>query len=74
MTDRRIHEMNIMLAVDGSEHSEASAKLLSDLPLKQESSIAVVAVLVPRDASNHAVLEQALEDTEQLLGDVKPMV
>jgi nucleotide-binding universal stress UspA family protein len=74
MTDRRIHEMSIMLAVDGSEHSEASAKLLSDLPLQQESSIAVLAVLVPRDASNHAVLEQALEDTKQLLGGVKPMV
>ena len=74
MTNRRVHEMNIMLAVDGSEHSQAAANLLKDLPLQQESSIAVLAVLIPRDASNHAVLEQALEDTKQLLGDVKPTV
>lgn len=74
MAMRRTHEMNIMLAVDGSEHSEAAARLLNDLPLRQEGSIAVVAVLVPRDASSHASLEQALEDTKQLLEGVKPAV
>jgi nucleotide-binding universal stress UspA family protein len=66
--------MNIILAVDGSEHSEAAARLLHDLPLQQEGSIVVLAVLVPRDASNHAGLEQALEDTKLLLRDVKPKV
>ena len=74
MTARRIHEMNIILAVDGSEHSEAPARLLRDLPLQQEGSIAVIAVLVPRDASNHAGLEQALKDTKLLLGDIRPKV
>jgi nucleotide-binding universal stress UspA family protein len=71
---RRIHEMNIILAVDGSEHSEAAGRLLRDLPLQQEGSIVVLAVLVPRDASNHAGLEQALKDTKLLLGDIRPKV
>jgi len=71
MTTRKVHEMNIILAVDGSEHSIAAANLLNDLPLPQESSITILAVLVPRDASNHAGLEQALEDTKGLLKDGK---
>lgn len=74
MTFRKIHEMNIILAVDGSEHSEAAARLLQDLPLPQESSITVVAVLVPRDASSHANLEQALADSRAILGEIKPVV
>jgi nucleotide-binding universal stress UspA family protein len=71
---RRIHEMNLVLAVDGSEHAAAAAHLVHDLPLPGESSITVLAVLVPRDASNHAGLEQALEDTRNILGDIRPSV
>ena len=63
MAARTVHEMNLILAVDGSVHSAAAARLVRDLPLPQESSITVLAVLVPRDASNHAGLEQALADT-----------
>lgn len=74
MTARTVHEMNVILAVDGSEHSEAAAKLLRDLPLPQDSSITVLAILVPRDASNHARLEQALADSKAILGDIKPAV
>lgn len=74
MTARRVHEMNLILAVDGSEHSTAAAKLVRDLPLPQESSITVLAVLVPRDASNHAGLEQALAATQEILADIKPTV
>jgi nucleotide-binding universal stress UspA family protein len=74
MAARRVHEMNLILAVDGSEHSTAAAKLVRDLPLPQESSITVLAVLVPRDASNHAGLEQALADTQEILADIKPTV
>jgi nucleotide-binding universal stress UspA family protein len=55
--------MDIMLAVDGSEHSKAAAQLLCDLPLTAGSSITALAVLVPRDASGHAGLEAALEET-----------
>jgi nucleotide-binding universal stress UspA family protein len=66
--------MNLVLAVDGSEHAAAAAHLVHDLPLPGESSITVLAVLVPRDASNHAGLEQALEDTRNILGDIQPRV
>ncbi len=74
MVARKVHEMNVILAVDGSEHSKAAARLLRDLPLPRESSITVLAVLVPRDASNHASLEQALADAKLILGDKKPTV
>lgn len=74
MNVRKIHEMNIILAVDGSEHSLAATKLLQDLPLPADGSITVLAVLVPRDASNHAGLEQALAETKRMLKDVKPPV
>jgi nucleotide-binding universal stress UspA family protein len=69
MDTRKLHEMNIILAVDGSEHSYAAAKLVGDLPLPMGSSITVLAVLIPRNASDHAGLEQALNDTKDLLGD-----
>jgi nucleotide-binding universal stress UspA family protein len=66
--------MNIILAVDGSEHSVAATKLLRDLPLPGDGSITVLAVLVPRDASSHAALEQALVESKQMLKHVKPPV
>lgn len=74
MASRVIHEMNLILAVDGSEHAAAAAKLVRDLPLPIESSVTVLAVLVPRDASNHAGLEQALADTREILKGIKPSV
>lgn len=55
--------LDIMLAVDGSQHALAAAQLLCNLPLPAGSLIKVLAVLVPRDASSHAVLETALEQT-----------
>jgi nucleotide-binding universal stress UspA family protein len=66
--------MNLILAVDGSEHSAAAARLVRDLALPRESSITVLAVLMPRNASDHAGLEQALADTKEILGEVKPRV
>jgi universal stress protein E len=74
MASRVIHEMNLILAVDGSEHAAAAAKLVRDLPLPRESSVTVLAVLVPRDASNHAGLEQALAETKEILKGIKPSV
>ncbi len=55
--------MDIMLAVDGSQHALAAAQMLCDLPLPPGSLIKALAVLVPRDASNHAMLEAALQQT-----------
>ena len=74
MAARTIHEMNLILAVDGSEHSAAAARLVRDLPLPRESSITVLAVLMPRNASEHAGLEKALNDTKEILREVKPSV
>jgi len=74
MNSRNIHEMNIILAVDGSEHSAAAARLLRDLPLPQESVINIIAVLVPRNASDHANLEQAQADSKAILGSVNATV
>jgi nucleotide-binding universal stress UspA family protein len=62
----RERKLDIILAVDGSEHSFAAAHLLCDLPLSTDSSITAMAILVPRDASSHAQLEEALEQTRYL--------
>lgn len=74
MATHRIQDMNLVLAVDGSEHAAAAAHLVHDLPLPGDSSITILAVLVPRDAANHAGLEQALEDTRNILKDINPSV
>lgn len=74
MISRQLPEMNVILAVDGSEHSAAAARLLRDLPLPEESVINVLAVLVPRNASDHANLEQALADSKAILGSAKAKV
>jgi nucleotide-binding universal stress UspA family protein len=63
----RERKLDILLAVDGSEHSFSAAHLLRDLPLSPGSTITALAVLVPRDASSHAHLEDALEQTRKLL-------
>lgn len=62
-TLQQLPRMDIMLAVDGSQHALAAARLLCDLPLPPGSLVKALAVLVPRDASNHAMLEAALEQT-----------
>jgi nucleotide-binding universal stress UspA family protein len=74
MTTRSVYEVNIILAVDGSEHSIAAAKLVRDLPLPVGSSIMVLGVLIPRNASDHARLQQALDDAKDLLGDTGSQV
>jgi nucleotide-binding universal stress UspA family protein len=68
-TKRAIRDLDILLAVDGSEHSRAATRLLCDLPLTPGSSIQALAVLVPRDASSHADLEAALEEAAGTLGE-----
>lgn len=58
---------DVLLAVDGSEHSLAATYLLGDLPLPAGSVVRAVAVLVPRDASSHAALSAALAQAAELL-------
>lgn len=63
----RHHPMNILFADDGSQHSLAAIGLLGDLPLPAESCVTILAVLNPREASNHHVLENALKQTKSRL-------
>lgn len=65
--DRKVKPVDIILAVDGSEHSYAAARLVGDLALPKESKITVLAVMIPRDASNHAALQSVLDEAEKLL-------
>jgi len=70
MSSTNLHRtLQILLAFDGSEHSLAAIKLLSDLPLKGQSKVTMVGVLLPRESSNHAVMESALEQAEKMLGE-----
>jgi len=55
--------MKILLAVDGSEHSQAATSLLCDYPLPSDSLITPVSVLSPNRAYQKTELEFALEQT-----------
>lgn len=57
----------LLLGVDGSDHSLAAARLLASLPCAHECQARAVAVLLPRQAQNHAALENALQEVEALL-------
>src|SRR4030067_59029 len=67
MSSKKLRKLNILLAVDGSEHSLAATRFLCDLPLPNGSTITILAVLIPRDASSHAALESALEQAKQMI-------
>ncbi len=61
----------LMLAVDGSEHSQAAARLLAELPCAAHCLVRTVAVLIPRQAHNYGVLESAVEAVDDL-GEERP--
>ena len=62
--------LKILLASDSSQHARAAACLIKELPLPPASSIVVLGVLIPRDASGYSLLEQALQaDREVLVGN-----
>lgn len=58
--------LHILLADDGSQHSLAACTLLSDLPLPESSMITIMAVLTPRNASNHATRQESAEQKREL--------
>lgn len=60
---------NVLPAVDGSDHALAATQLLCDLTVPTNTSLHVVSVLIPRHASDHALLEAALERTQGILQD-----
>ena len=63
---------HILLAVDGSEHAYAAARLVRSLPLPATCRISVVAVLLPRYAQQFSVLEEVLKQTKTLLAEALP--
>lgn len=57
----------ILLAVDASEHALHATKFLSQMDLPKQSEIHIIAVLIPRLAQHHVVLESALEQSQTLI-------
>jgi nucleotide-binding universal stress UspA family protein len=66
-TSARYRDLNIILAFDGSEHCLAAIDLLREMPLGAHSTITTIGVLIPRESSNHAVMEAGLEKAGQML-------
>jgi len=59
--------MTILLANDGSEHAKAAINLICDLPLAASSKVIQIGVLLPRESSNHSILENILEQSKNTL-------
>ncbi len=60
---------NILLADDGSPHSQAAIRMLCDLPLPAETKITAITVFTPLQSSDHARFRQSLEITRACLLD-----
>jgi nucleotide-binding universal stress UspA family protein len=69
MSAQHLSPTNIMLAVDGSEHSQAAIALLHNLPLHPESTITALAVLDMRHTLSRATLLAVLDKTQNRLAD-----
>jgi len=69
MSAPHLAPMNVVLAVDGSEHSLAAITLLHDLPLHPESTITALAVLDLRHTLSRATLMAVLDNTQDKLKD-----
>jgi len=54
--------LNILLAYDGSRHAKAAVELLSELPVKAKTSIALLAVLPTQHIGGHEELQIELND------------
>lgn len=59
--------MNILLAVDGSDHARSAAQLVRGLPLAAGSQVTVVGVVEPRQPPGRAALMAASDETVQIL-------
>jgi nucleotide-binding universal stress UspA family protein len=66
-TSEKIYPRRILLAVDGSDHSQAAINLLSDLPLPSRCQLTILSVLIPRNAQYFETLQDILDKTEAFL-------
>lgn len=66
---RNDRSITILLANDGSEHVKAAINLICDLPLAASSKVIQIGVLLPRESSNHSILENILEQSKQVLNN-----
>ncbi len=64
MTQEKDIHHNILLAVDGSEHSFAATQFIAQLPLSPDSLITAISVMIPRHAQISESLENLLEQTK----------
>lgn len=49
--------LNILIAVDGSEHAMAGIKTIREMPFPSGSLVTLISVFIPRNASNYAEYE-----------------
>lgn len=61
------YPQNILLAIDGSEHSRAAISLLCDLPLSSSCTITALAVMDLRHTSKRMTLMAILDETKTIL-------
>jgi nucleotide-binding universal stress UspA family protein len=67
MTARELTSpQNVLLAMDGSEHALAAAKLLRDLPIPKTCKITALTIMIPRHAQYHEILTSVLEKTRAI--------
>lgn len=74
MSNQRVQSLNILLAMDGSDHSWAAARLLQQLPCFPDCKLTVLTVMTPRFTSRHFPLAQILDKTRELLQEGGPYV
>ena len=67
MNTRNPYTLNILLADDGSEHSQAAVKLIGNLPLDKQSRIMALRVFTPSETDKVWGLEKSLKATEKAL-------
>jgi nucleotide-binding universal stress UspA family protein len=67
MSAKSFLPVHIVLAVDGSDHARAAARLICDLPLLPDSEITALAVLTDRHLPGRATLLAALDEARRLL-------
>lgn len=58
------HPLNILIGIDGSEHSRAAVEMLCDLPAPPQSKVLALAVFSPRQLEKHDMLQEALHQAE----------